>query len=640
MADTKPPDTRGITSALDLTKFPVYGSTPDQQAEYQQSIADMIKSLEQRYANPNYFKVAAGFLKPQLGGFSASLGSASEAMGEQIEQQRAMELPLAEMRARLAQSNAVFGQQNAVSKEIKEWHANNPNKTPSPSQIAEWNARAPDLPAAKNLTAQQENAIRANTLLTEQKKVALELLTKQRQNGDITAEQYSRGLAQIEASMGEAPTFPRSPAAGAPQAPVSQGPASLTDSSAAVQTQGPSFEDPSKFTAPAGPGVATQPVSLTAPPVAQAAPPLVPTEAAAGPAAGAPAAAASATTPPVAGPDLSKANPNEGPDLSKLDPSNLESVKYLRTLFEGIQDPTQRARYLQALDARVAARSGAAQPAAPVRPVSAQPAAAPVRPAAADKAPDFSKVQLTPTFSVNQLKKGVLDESDKAYNEDIKTSAANLESPIAAQYKALQVINEPSAYRTAASANKYILDAFKDEKQRELAIQTTNMLRRAGVLATLLAKGVGITMGNIGGISINVAGLEPALNAGLTPAQQKFQDGLINALAKSAYADLLGRGINPDKMGADRFAQAMLAETSIAQTPSAILHAVEQNDIRLKHNKQFYEALTKHYPAAKAAGSLTPYHDLKTQHPEIKILEGLLNKNLEAAEKRLAGATK
>jgi hypothetical protein len=67
---------------------------------------DYIKSLEDRYAQPNWFKVAAGFAKPQLGGFMASLGSALEPLGENLEQQRAIQPTIAQLRL-----------QNAVGRE-------------------------------------------------------------------------------------------------------------------------------------------------------------------------------------------------------------------------------------------------------------------------------------------------------------------------------------------------------------------------------------------------------------------------------------------------------------------------------------------------------------------------------------------
>lgn len=75
--------------------------------EAQKRYAD---ELEQRYAQPNLFKVAAGFAKPQLGGFLASLGSASQALGEQVELQRAIAPTVAQMRAEIAKGNIALGQ--------------------------------------------------------------------------------------------------------------------------------------------------------------------------------------------------------------------------------------------------------------------------------------------------------------------------------------------------------------------------------------------------------------------------------------------------------------------------------------------------------------------------------------------------
>lgn len=52
------------------------GLTPENLAKYQEALQASMNALQARYENPNWFNVAAGFLKPQLGGFAASLGSA------------------------------------------------------------------------------------------------------------------------------------------------------------------------------------------------------------------------------------------------------------------------------------------------------------------------------------------------------------------------------------------------------------------------------------------------------------------------------------------------------------------------------------------------------------------------------------
>jgi hypothetical protein len=119
MAELKNP----LQVVTDPSKINPTGASQEDLSEYQKSLDAQIKALEQRYANPNYFKVAAGFLKPQLGGFFASLGSASEALGENIEQQRAAQLPIAQMRSQLAQSKILTGQNKLQSDEFETWRA-------------------------------------------------------------------------------------------------------------------------------------------------------------------------------------------------------------------------------------------------------------------------------------------------------------------------------------------------------------------------------------------------------------------------------------------------------------------------------------------------------------------------------------
>lgn len=113
------------------------GSIPEvtaAQEKYTQSIKDMADKLEARYAKPNYFKIASGFLKPQLGGFSASLGSASEAMAEQEELQRAIAPTVAQMRSQIALNEYGLAQGTAASK-IAE-RAAKEGRIPNPTEAA------------------------------------------------------------------------------------------------------------------------------------------------------------------------------------------------------------------------------------------------------------------------------------------------------------------------------------------------------------------------------------------------------------------------------------------------------------------------------------------------------------------------
>ena len=91
--------------------------------KYKQTLEEQISALQKRYQEPNWFKVAAGFAKPQLGGFLASLGSASEALGENVEQERAQQLPIAQMKLQVQQANMMLGQKQKQNQIFQEWKA-------------------------------------------------------------------------------------------------------------------------------------------------------------------------------------------------------------------------------------------------------------------------------------------------------------------------------------------------------------------------------------------------------------------------------------------------------------------------------------------------------------------------------------
>jgi len=125
--------------STDPRSFPFYGAKDEDISEYQQSLQDSINALQMRYAQPNWFNVAAGFFKPQLGGFAASLGSASQAMGENLEKQREAQLPIAQMRSQLAMSKAVMGQNKQGADLLKDWEGRGspPGEMPALAQKLE-----------------------------------------------------------------------------------------------------------------------------------------------------------------------------------------------------------------------------------------------------------------------------------------------------------------------------------------------------------------------------------------------------------------------------------------------------------------------------------------------------------------------
>jgi len=140
----------------DLSKFNLYGTSDTDLQTLKDAQQDILKGLENRYAQPNWFKIAAGFAKPQLGGFMASLGSASEALGENVEQQRASAIPIAQMKSQIAQSNLLLSKNKDVSDEIEAWYHDpkHVGQLPPDNLVADWRARAPDAAAVKSIDTQ------------------------------------------------------------------------------------------------------------------------------------------------------------------------------------------------------------------------------------------------------------------------------------------------------------------------------------------------------------------------------------------------------------------------------------------------------------------------------------------------------
>lgn len=87
--------------------------------KYKEAQEGFLKGLENRFAQPNLFGVAAGFLKPQLGGFGASLGSAFGALSDWQEQQKAMLPTIAKQRAEIARADIMLEQAKKSAKPIE-----------------------------------------------------------------------------------------------------------------------------------------------------------------------------------------------------------------------------------------------------------------------------------------------------------------------------------------------------------------------------------------------------------------------------------------------------------------------------------------------------------------------------------------
>jgi len=155
MADTNLPDVNkyddpklyeDITGGLPSIGGKLQGTRPEDYDTYARQTKEILDKLEHRYDDPNWWKVAAGFAKPQLGGFLASAGSAAQAMGENTELKRAQELPIARARAQLG-LQGILGAR-AKGQQTK-WNSLNEEDLKNPMKLKDIIAEGPDTDIGK-----------------------------------------------------------------------------------------------------------------------------------------------------------------------------------------------------------------------------------------------------------------------------------------------------------------------------------------------------------------------------------------------------------------------------------------------------------------------------------------------------------
>ena len=156
--DIKTPTLEGV-NPMGFTSDP---DVIDRVQKYKQAQEDYLRGLESRYAQPNWFNVSAGFLKPQLGGFAASMGSASQALGDWQEQQRAMLPTLARQRAEIARADIMLEQAKKSAKPIE--RAIGENRVPTPAETLESEAWAGG-PKGASATGQSMASAQQNQLV-------------------------------------------------------------------------------------------------------------------------------------------------------------------------------------------------------------------------------------------------------------------------------------------------------------------------------------------------------------------------------------------------------------------------------------------------------------------------------------------
>lgn len=212
MAAPAVPATDPLQSGLTaLANRPVIGPSGIVSDEEQQKALDSLqsaeKALQQRYENPNWFNVAAGFFKPQLGGFAASLGSASQALGDWQEQQRANELPLFNVRAQVGSMQAQMRNRQAAGKAFTEAQQSGFKPEELPKLQAKLESLgAADLAGAVGKmidTQQKESGLKQQAAATKSTdyNAALKDLELQYQSGTISQDELAKRSAVLRSSI-------------------------------------------------------------------------------------------------------------------------------------------------------------------------------------------------------------------------------------------------------------------------------------------------------------------------------------------------------------------------------------------------------------------------------------------------------
>ena len=569
--------TSGLTA---LAGRPVVGPGANSQDALQANLEDAQTALEQRYANPNWFNVAAGFFKPQLGGFAASLGSAAQELGSWQEQQRANQIPLFNVRAQVGALQAQRQNREAAARAFTAAQTGNfpPEKLPA-LQAQLSSLGAPDLAESVGKmidTKQKDRALdtTAQQLLTAQMTEDRNMLVERRKQNMITEEQYNQGLADIYARRQERPK------------PTVPG------------TAGADIVSP----APAAALSAAAPVAAAAAPVAFK--PLDPKA------------------------DLTYSNltPEQKVAVNTSVNKMLEGFKWRPIMgtdageeswnknIERLrkENPAGLATFVDAVNNQGTLSSTPTDSATAKAPTLAAAPATAKAPAPAATSPmevkyeDKYALPHANPMTATQIKENATTQANAA------KANANDEN----YYNAVKSVSQPIQYKIADDANNFIIDQFKKNPKDVETVM--DLVRKAGGLAAMVNQGLGVSFNGPFAVNVSIP-VESGLIASLSPNQRTLFDAMAQSAATSAYFNMKQRGVDPEKAGIDKFGAQMQQEIGLKQTPGALFLAANKNAANLHMAKEAADIFDKELP--KVSSYYAPHYTIRQQSPAMFKLE-------------------
>ena len=624
---------------IDMAKLPLYDQSEDRLKELNDAQREAIDSLERRYEKPNWFKVAAGFAKPQLGGFLASLGSASEAMGENVEQQRATQLPVAQMKLQLAQSNMLLGANKKVADQVKVWRDAHPGQTPSAQQVGEWAALAP----GSNVVESLKN----------------ELTYQQAQQGQTLERIQQKALSNIP----------------------------LTEEDKAFLTQLPEGQPRKPTVPPVGGG--NQP-TVNQPPVNQ--PPANPDKAVGAPYLNDNSTAVSEEKKPT--PVEAKAKqiyilPNGArvgedvyTDFYKNGKSSIPIISHLRTQAEqdALKDHQDKNGQWLTKEGRPVADSGKhiTGDAMDLDPkvklnsvqiktlndkgwnqtnpkgdpnhwerspkVATEEVAAPKK-VLTEEVSAQKPVSSTGGKNINYPPTLSLPDTSGMGNQDRELIMANHTKSIAAteapnvdMIKNYQSVVTGTNYTTTKST--YDAAIAMMERNPIMAQQVFALLRKSGLEAAVNA-GIGFHAGNL---TANVSlPIEAFKDADRPEAVKAYADALFQKLGVLAMANVKASGGSLSGTPQQEYMNALHAFANKDMTSISALHSLNLSRAGFEHKKEIYDQVMKELPHMNTSKTQTPYTDILRNSPDLKRIDSkhllIQNKYNNEYEKRIRSAT-
>jgi hypothetical protein len=575
MADPKEQNYGGLAGAADITKINPYGVDDARLTELRDAQQKSIEALQNRYAQPNWFKVAAGFAKPQLGGFLASLGSASEALGESIEQQRAQQLPISQMKIQMAQQNILLGnKQKAASIVAQAQREGRPLTKRELTEVSNL-----DADRGKMIMEGQAAELQQKTAFQKDQDLMLQSIAASRAANIPLTPQQTSFLTNYK-YLGHAPQVETSN-----QAPGSKPPVESSGNMHVIN--GVRMNDDVYNLHKEG-------IPITSNMRTQSDQDAIPRD---------------------------KNNPNltaEGRTIAPkvglhgtgqaIDVGDLTDDQKQKLISQGWVQSTDP-NDLNHWEKRGTSRTSA-KPEEPISPPKVETSA---------NEPPKTEGKYFPHAVPKPVTQGQGGPDVESAMASYKANIAAVETPIAAKYasQASLFAGNPPEFTTVKNSYNHAISLINEHPN--IAQKVFSLVRNEGPLAAALNSGIGI---NTGSLVANIhLDLKAIGMAKLQPHEQAYADKLFSSLVQIAMGQMKESGLNMNNIPQGEFMKTLSQYVTPETNALTALAKLSEEKEKFDHRKEFFDVLTRERSKRVDPNSPTPYADVVNNSDEIKKLD-------------------